>query len=259
LIAGRTYALRYSRSDDEAPVEVRFLEYIARSRKAKIEHVAGEHPGLVEYIRTSQLLCSWKETKRLLRDERHDRELRASVDLYGVPAKAVRDAINTVFSTASEDVYVDVDGTATVRTDAIVRLAARSGLTDDETRSLSVLPAYCDRNGQLHLPVEAVQRLAQRFAAAEPETVNLHLDTVESEYRARGYELGERYLHKLLLELGPEHALARQWAGGVEQTHKNLEREITRLQSLVRQAALDLRRNGLEATARRLERGLTGG
>jgi hypothetical protein len=94
--------------------------------------------------------------------------------------------------------------------ESVQRIAERAGLTEPVT---GLHPAaFVDRFGTLHLPYEGAEKLARAFAAAEPETVLLYIQDQEAEYKARGYEPGERFWHDYLREKAAGHALARHWA-----------------------------------------------
>jgi hypothetical protein len=117
--------------------------------------------------------------------------------------------------------------------------------------------AFRDRHGHVHLPLDGVVRLAQAFAAVEPQTVNQYIDDQEEEMRLRGNVPGDRWWHDYLREHAPGFALARRWAG-LEQEADALRQEIARLRSLVSRAAYDLKAAGQEHKARRLLRALEG-
>ena len=135
------------------------------------------------------------------------------------------------------------------------RAAERAGLAEPIT---GLHPAaFVDRFGTLHLPYEGAEKLARAFAAAEPETVLLYIQDQEAEYKARGYEPGERFWHDYLREKAAGFALARHWAGH-EQEIEQLQKELERLRSLVSMAAYDLERAEADHEARRLRRALKG-
>ena len=113
-----------------------------------------------------------------------------------------------------------------------------------------------DRQGQWRLSYLTALAACQGFAAAEPETVDLYLRGLEEELRAEGFLPGSRYSHDLLREWAPAHALARSWSQVPR--GEALERELERLQGLVRNAAGILRRHGFESDAVRIESSLRG-
>ena len=96
--------------------------------------------------------------------------------------------------------------------------------------------------------VEVAERLAQSFAKAEPELLLMYIEDEEREYKARGYEPGERFYHDLLREHMPGFALARYWAGYQEEIAL-LRSEVERLRMLVKTAADALLRCGQRGRA----------
>jgi hypothetical protein len=99
-------------------------------------------------------------------------------------------------------------------------------------------------------------RACQAFAAAEPDLVDLYLRGWEDRLRAEGFEPGNRHSHELLRNWAPAHALARFWCAEPQRTAA--EREVERLQRLVREAVRLLEAAGDDRGARRIERGLRG-
>ena len=118
--------------------------------------------------------------------------------------------------------------------------------------------AYVDRFGEMHLPVEVAEQLAHAYASAEPEMVLLSIEDFELEYKAKGYEPGQRYYHDILRAETPGFALARYWAGHEEEITQ-LRGEIERIRKLVESAAVVLEKLGQEREGWRLRRALDGG
>ncbi|MFL6239309.1 MAG: hypothetical protein ACJ735_07475 [Actinomycetes bacterium] len=257
LKLGGRYGFRDSRQLGEPVLEVEFIDYVPRVRKAKIRHLGEPHEGLTEYVPLTKLLCSWKDAKRLLRDEQREAELLAAAadDGFGTP---IRQAINIVLASSGEDIYLHHDDIMRCDKAAAERIVARCGSDPPGLSSLAQYPSFLNRRGVLHVRGNTVLAFARAFAAAEPEAVNLYVDQEEQEYRSRGYEIGGSYLHKIMLENGPAYALARQWAGG-DQSREYLQNEIRRLRELVQRAVADLRRHGDDSAAGKLERALGGG
>ena len=92
---------------------------------------------------------------------------------------------------------------------------------------------------------------------AEPEIVLMFIEDEESEYKAKGYEPGDRFWHNYLREKTPGFALARYWAGHEAEVAR-LREEIERLRSLVKSAADVLERSGKEPEGWRLRGALDG-
>jgi hypothetical protein len=133
---------------------------------------------------------------------------------------------------------------------------ARAGVAGSATELHPL--AFADRFGRVHIPTEGAEPLARAFAAAEPESVTMHLEAHEREMHARGYEPGDRFWHDYLRKQRPGFALARSWAG-FDRELEALQREIGRLRELVLRAVAVLERAGAEQDARRLKRALDGG
>lgn len=162
--------------------------------------------------------------------------------------------METVFDASGYDVW-EHSGKVEGRASALREMARLAGLP----QSLEDLHegAYVDRHDNMYLPLELGERLAHAYAAAEPEIVLMYIEDQESEYKARGYEPGERYYHDLLREHTPGFALARHWAGHQEEVEM-LRTEIERLRGLVRSAAAVLKDAAQEREAWRLLRALDG-
>ncbi|HEX5493461.1 MAG TPA: hypothetical protein VFX70_02655 [Mycobacteriales bacterium] len=163
----------------------------------------------------------------------------------------VADAISEVLTaTGEEGGFIS---TWSLDPDKARRLWDRAGLEGEpDDHPL----AFIDRKGVPHVPYETTLSFAQAFAAAEPESVLLHIQEWEDRLRAEGYEPGNRHSHEFLRTKRPAHVLARQWAGRAEVTM--LQEENDRLRRLVHQAILALTHAGDESAARRIGRGLRG-
>ena len=115
--------------------------------------------------------------------------------------------------------------------------------------------AYVDRFGDMHLLLfEVAEKLAHAYASAEPEIVLMRIEDFESEYRAKGYEPGNRYYRDIRQEKTPGLALAHYWAGHEEEIAQ-LRREIERPRKLVVSAAEVLEKAGQEREGWRLSGG----
>ena len=117
--------------------------------------------------------------------------------------------------------------------------------------------AYVDRFARMRLPVEVAEKLAQAYAAAEPEIVLMFIEDEENEYRSKGYEPGERFWHDRLREKTPGFALARYSAGHQEEIAM-LQAEIKRMRNLVMSAAETLKKAGQDREGWRLLRAADG-
>jgi hypothetical protein len=253
LEIGRRYAYREKRGPHYPMLKVRLLDKLGRKGKIKIRFEDGPHPGLEEYVSTRQLVVPWGQRHKVLRDEK----LAAALDAHAaqVADPALGEAASAVLaSTGEAGAGADAAGT-TMSESELQRIIDRAGLTAAPTELHAL--AYRDRNGYVHLPLEAAVALARAFAAAEPRTVVGYLDDQEEEMRLRGNTPGERWWHSYLREKAPGFAIARQWSG-LEQEAEMLRKEIARLRSLVSRAAYDLEQAGAQRKAQRLLRALEG-
>jgi hypothetical protein len=209
ILVGHRYGMRMKVGVGEPLVEVKVTEKVGRKGHIKVQHQGGETPGLEEYVKTRQIIVAWEERKGFLRDE--ERLRRAEQASAKEVDRARADATETVlFSTGDPAAGLMSHGMLCMDLESVQRVAERAGLTEPVT---GLHPAaFVDRFGTLHLPYEGAEKLARAFAAAEPETVLLYIQDQEAEYKARGYEPGERFWHDYLREKAAGHALARHWA-----------------------------------------------
>lgn len=234
-------------------LKVVLVAKVGRKGKVKIRFDDGPHPGLEEYVTTRQLVSTWGERKAVLRDEERTARLlghaRAAAD------KAVAGAASAVLESTGEPGAYVAELVTSMHEDELQRICDRAGI-DITPADLHPL-GFRDRRRNVHLPLDGMVRLAQAFAAAEPNTVTLYLDGEEEELRLKGNMPGERWYHQYLREQGPAFALARRWAG-LQQEADPLRQEIGRLRTLVSRAAGDLSAAGQDIKARRLLRALEG-
>lgn len=254
LIEGRCYGYREGRRPDTPLIKIKLLAKVGRGGKLKIRWEEGPHPGLEEYIHCSKLVVSWGERRAFLRDE----ERLARLEEYSVKEgdRTVAEAVGTVLASSGEpSAYATIEGLSMPEAE-IERIVRRAGL-DDRLDSLHPL-GFVDRHREVHLPLDAAERIARAFAAAEPESVLMAIQEHEDELRSRRYAPGERHLHGLLRQYAPAYALARQWCG-IEREVELLQKEIGRLRSIISRAAYDLKALGAERKARSLLRAMDGG
>ena len=256
LVVGKAYAYRRTRTGPFR--KVKLVETTGKKEQLKIRYLDEPHPGLEEWTKARWIVVPWAGLKAFARDE--ERETRAREASAKEGDGPLRDAVDAILGATGEDLCLDWiagrgDGLLNAPVEAVRRVVIRAGLEDDVERLHP--SAFVDRHGDLLLPFEGAMKLARAFAVAEPENVLRHIENEEVEYKARGYEPGERYYHDRLRELSPGHALVRQWAG-VEKEIEELRKEIARVRSIAESAAFDLKRLGAEREARRVERALAG-
>lgn len=251
---GSHYAYREKRTPGSPFLKVKYLEKVEGKGKIKVRYEDGPHPGLEEYVRPQTIVSSWGQRKAVERDEERIQRL-ADHHVQSRADRALSWAITAVLcSTGEPSAWCEPDG-VTMPEAEIGRIADRAGL-NEEAVDLHAL-AFCDRDGNVHLPIEAAEAVARAFAAAEPETVLMSIEDDVEQLKTRGYAPGERFSHDYLREKSPGYALARQWAGH-EQEVEQLQQEIGRLRRLVSMAEHDLRAAGKELEAAKLRRAVEG-
>jgi hypothetical protein len=157
-------------------------------------------------------------------------------------------------STGEPSAYCSETGTS-IREDELQRILDRAGITEPPTHLHHI--AYRDRDGDVHLPLDAALVVAKAFAAAEPQTVVEYIDDREEELRIKGREPGDGWHHQYLRELPRASHSGPKWAG-LEQEAEMLRQEIGRLRMLVARAADELKDAGKERKANSLLRALEG-
>lgn len=256
LTVGKQYAYRRTRSGPFRKVKV--VDKTGKKEQVKIRFLDQPHPGVEEWTKARWLIVPWAELRAFARDE--EREARAREASAREGDGVLRDTVDIILTATGEDISIDWlggrgDGLLQAPVDAVRRIALRARLEDQVERLHGA--AFVSRHGELMLPFAGVMKVARAFAEAEPEAVTRHIENEEREYKARGYEPGERYYHDRLLQLSPGFALARQWAG-FEKEIDELRKEIARVRSIAEHAAFELERLGAVSEARRLERALSG-
>jgi len=250
---GRMYAMRVKVSVGEPIIQVKVLEKVARGGQIKVRRLSEPHAGLEEYVKARNLIAAWGERNAFLKDESLARRF---AEDRSPSNQALSGAICTVLvATGYNDAYAEDDGTVHMEAAELREIARLAGLT----QKLEDLheAAYVDRSGRMHLPVEVAEKLAHAYASAEPEIVLMYIEDQESEYKAKGYEPGERFWHDELRREMPGFALARYWAGHEEEIAQ-LRSEIERLRKLVGSAADVLQKAGQDREGWRLRRALDG-
>jgi hypothetical protein len=161
-------------------------------------------------------------------------------------------AVDTVLESTGELIWVGNYGQMSCAPDVLERLSLRA------SHDLSISsPGFVDRSGEAHLPFDSALQFAQAFAAAEPQTVLLQVDTEERGYEVRAREIGNSYLVPLVQEYRAGWALCRQWAG-FDQAIAEREAEIERLRRVIEEVRYELRKAGLDELLGKLDRKLRG-
>jgi hypothetical protein len=250
---GADYALREPASVGVALQRVRVLERV-RSGRWKVEWV-DPNPGLVDYVKSKNLVTPWKQRREFLRDERHATELAA----YN---KQVWPGYETPLDTAAQDVF-EATGEAELWLHQGILEHDPSALARVATRASVAVPespyGYVDSAGLGHLPFDAAIQLAEAFATAEPSTVLPAIEVEERRMRQELREPGRGYLAPLAARYRAAWALIRQWAS-YDAAIADRDRTIEDLTQLLHRTMWELRRPDVdtERLATRIERALRG-
>jgi hypothetical protein len=211
-----------------------------RAGRVKVRHLEGELEGLEEFVSAGHLRCRWKDWAKVEKDEQHEEKLIEYLPTTEPLEDVVIDAAEEVLEAAQEGVVIEHHPRAYTRWNeepALERLRVRAGLAD---KPWLAYPGFKHQGGDWYIADRILVDMAMAFAAAEPETVHLHLDLEEQRLLREGYWLDELEAHRRLLRSKPAFAVARSWAGGPE-AHGHLREELKRSQYLLRKAVYDLR------------------
>jgi hypothetical protein len=252
VTVGRHYAVREHAGDELE--HVRVLESV-RSGKWRVEWVS-PNAGLVDFVRSRDIIIEWGQRRALLRDERAGQLLAECVERssYPGPQHPLTKAVESVLDAASEPSVWLHQGVLTFKRDGIARMAARVGVPAPEHPT-----GYADRNGWCHLPWSCALELAEAFARNEPATVLEPIDAEEREWSVRSREPGEQHLVRLLTGYRAVWAIVRQWASH-DAAIALREARIRELEDLLVKVMWDLRRPGADGDriAARIDRAMRG-
>lgn len=250
---GGEYALR---EPPRAGVEfehVRVVEKV-RSGRWKVEWI-DPNPGLVDFVKSANLIVPWKQRKALVRDEQHHETLaRYSQRQWDGRDGPVSEAVNEVLEAIGEDLGVWDHGIISYRPEVFERVAARAGI-----EAPAHVYGYKDRQGTHHLPFECALTLARALAMHEPKTVLTHIEVKERQYETELGEPGRAYLLDLVNRWRASWALVRQWAG-LDAAIAARDAEIKDLRDLMNRTVWEFRRDDVDPqrVAARLDRALHG-
>jgi hypothetical protein len=174
IVRDAEYALRQKRG---APIErVRILEHVRGNRwKA---HWIDPNAGLVHYVESGHLICTWKELKAFLREESDaDRLRQDNVECGWVKDSPVDQALYQVFENVGDDLSY-YRGRLTSKPEPLARVKTRAGMPVDKSSPY----AYTDRAGTIHIPFAEAVEIARRFCAAEPAVILASIEATEQEW-----------------------------------------------------------------------------
>jgi hypothetical protein len=237
ILPGRKYALREPANPTELQC-VRAAEHIRRD-KWRVEWIE-PNPGLVDFVKSREILYLWTDRKKFLRDETKDKELRTEAKRYWPGEEhPLNNAIYEVFESTGEQVNI-CKGVLSGLPDSLGRISKRA--TYEWPYSTT---AYSDRFGIQHYPWDIALGLAKAFAAAEPNTVLLHIEVCERNWEIEVREAGGSYLIPLLEHYRAAWSIVRQWAG-FDADRLRFEAEIERLRELIDKTIWRLREKDLD-------------
>jgi hypothetical protein len=280
IIAKEFYG--YRKQSRQRGVPLTKIETIDQPRpgKWKVRFLEGPRTGELEIVSSSGILIPWPEASAFPQEEECMLKLLQACESQwsGSQDDPVMDAINLIFeSTGEKEVMVDPCGRdmghGCMRTDSARRILDRAGITDD----VAVLDplAFMDQEGILHITFAMALKMAQAFAAAEPDTVLISAESQQREYESK---LDSSYRVEMLQTHRAACALVRQWASGAAavtnrslieirhslqtgwedlwkrfaETEQGDRNEIQRLRNMLMEAAELLRSKGAEKEADRI-------
>lgn len=243
------YAFREKRAPGTPLERVKILEHI-RGNKWKAEWI-DPNPGLVHYVESGQLLCTWREHKSFLKEEeQRERILKRNDELGYSENSPVAHALYHVFESTGESEASFYKGVLRCSPEAIERVRSRAKMDGQHSPY-----SYTDRTGRLQLPFDEALELARRFCANEPNAVLANVESTEREWAQQARTPGEEYIVPLLNEYRAAWALIRQWTGH-DPAVAEREAQIEKLERLVWDAIYALQKAGLDSEAARLRRAL---
>lgn len=250
IVVGQEYGTREPPRPGVELQRVRVLEPV-RSGKWRVEWLE-ENAGLVDFVRSANIVVPWKDRKPFLKDEERQLRLEAhSRERWPGKDHPLSEAVGDVLDSTGESLSVyGSHGILSGQPDALERIA---------TRARTIVPdsaySFVDRFGTFHAPFDVALELARKFAAAEPNTVLINVEAHERRYEAEARELGNAYLVPLVERWRASWALCRQWAG-FDDALAQRDAEIKFLRELINRTMWDLRTKGQEDLATKLERRL---
>jgi hypothetical protein len=175
IIPGKEYALREPPRPGTEMEHVRVVERV-RAGRWRVEWI-DPNPGLTDFVKSSNLIVPWKDHKRFLRDERDLEAItRTSQDSWPGPDHPLDQAVATVFTATGERFDLHKSLLQYYEEEAIERVATRAGIDVPAT----VRPVSTRGGTRYRAFVDALE-LARAFAAAEPQTVLLEVESAERE------------------------------------------------------------------------------
>jgi hypothetical protein len=247
LKAGAEYAFREKRVPGTPLARIKLIQHV-RGNKWKARWI-DTHPGLVDYVTTSQILVPWKEHKQFLQEEKDLAHLREYNLSHGYDGNfPVCEALQQVFESVKDEIRYD-RGILRTTLEPLHRLRARSRLSEYVLQA----PAFRGRDGSLRLPHDQAEELARKFCMAEPAPVLIDIETTERNWSMDVARPGKEYMVPLLNQYRASWAIIRQWCGS-DAAVAERDKRIEVLERLVWDAIYALQKAGLDNEATRLRR-----
>lgn len=245
---GNEYGYRDNPKQEGELQRVKVLEHV-RS-KWKVEWV-DPNPGLVDYVRSAQLVVAWRDRKAFLQEEQNWIRLNEACNqTWPGQQHPISEAVDLILDSTGELLFVDNIGALSASTDGVQRVARRANYELQLNP-----PAFVDRQGTAHLPFETALDLARAFARAESRAVLMQVDTEQQKYEREASEIGNSHLVPLVNRWRAGWALCRQWAG-FDEALAQRDAQIDHLNRIIEDVRYELRKAGQDELATRLDRKL---
>ncbi len=249
---GTEYGFRDRPARIDEPLQ-RIMVLASARGKWRVRFLDEPSPGLEVFVVSRHLVVRWKDRAAFLREEMQEAELDAFVERSSPPeGHPLTLAVDAVLASTGEDA-VTIRGILSIDPEALGRICQRASIA----RPGFVPPAYLDSRGLVRFPFEVAMMVAKGFAAAEPSTALLHVDTEERQRTLEVRQESSAFLLALLERDRAGWALVRQWAG-FDQAIAEREKEISRLQKILNESVWELRSSGHDDHAANIERKLGG-
>jgi hypothetical protein len=160
-------------------LRVKLLDKVGRKGKLKVRFESGPHPGLEEHVSTRQVVCPWGQRHAVIRDE--EREARFDQYAAEVRDRALGEAAAAVLASSGEPSASCSETGTSIREEELQRILDRAGISEPPTDLHHI--GCRDRQGDVHLPLDAAVAVAKAFAAAEPQAMVEYIDDKEEELR----------------------------------------------------------------------------
>lgn len=191
----------YRAQDGAQPVKVTYLGRVNPKGQRVRVRFDDRHE---DEVSVKRLIAAWDELPATLERERHAKAFQDYIlrhDLYETP---LEEAVGLVFAATGERGADTFDSGTQAWPSEWERVMARAGI-DGSPLDLSPV-AYIEQDGYLRVPIDAVSKLAEAFAAAEPDVVRIAVREREEYLRAQGYDEG-----RLWIAYCAGRAIVRRW------------------------------------------------